>query len=139
MGLWGLFSPSFSREKFSHFSSVFSKFFKKSFCAKISYLYLFQSFWKIKEHQVFENYSFLLHFSINSRVFPKSFSLCFLFKNFIFSHTWGINSKPIFRIFVLWEKLFVIICDHQEIVCDLYDHQVVFSFALCLAKCLPFV
>ena len=35
------------------------------------------------------------------------------------------NLYPIYRILFLWEILFVVYCDHQELFVVYYDHQVV--------------
>ena len=51
-------------------------------------------------------------FSILSRVFPQSFSLSFWFPNPLF-FTLELSCYPIYRIFILWENLFVIEIDHQ--------------------------
>jgi len=75
---------------------------------------------------------FVLFFSYIFRVFPNIFSLRFLFQTLLFLTYLSYQFKSIFMIFVLWENLFVVFQDYQELFLSL-DHQVVtFLSLLCV-------
>ena len=108
MGPWGLFLLRFWRAIFPTFSSVFNKFFQKSFCAKILYLYFcFSKFWKIKENQVFGNSILFFILYIHQEVFSSIFFVV-LFSISLFSHILELSSQ----IYLLD------LCIVRKIVCD---------------------
>ena len=96
------------RAIFFTFSSVFNKVFKRVFVPKFFIFICFQSFRKSKKIKSLE-ILFCFSFYISIKKFFPSIFFVVLFSNLLISHILEpINSNPIFRIFVLWEALFVI-------------------------------
>ena len=128
MGSLGLFLLRFLRAIFSIFSSVFSTNFSKEFLYQNSLsLFIFKVLKNQRKSSFWEFY-FVLHIIYPLRSFYQVFSLLFNFQILCFLTYLSYQLKSSFRIFILWEKLFVIFQDHQERVCDLCDHQVYFIF-----------
>ena len=90
--------------KFFHFLKCFLQVLKTSYSAKNLYLYFVSKILKNQKKISFGIIFLVQNFYILSRVFFK----CFLFQNTLFSHTWAINSIPIYMILFFVRK---IVCD----------------------------
>ena len=100
-------------------------------CQNSLSLFVFNVFGKSKKNYIWE-ICFVLHFTYVSISFSQVFSMCFLFQTLWYLRLELYHLKSIFRIFVLWEKLFVIFQYCQELFVIIWITKLYYSLLCAL-------
>ena len=122
--IWEMFLHKFLEQKFPTFSRVLLQVLKSFIALKIWSLFCFKGLEKSKKN-IDLGYLLCSSFLSNTKLFFQVFFFVLLFPNSLFS-TLELIYYPIYRIFVFVGK---------EVVCGLYDHQVVNPPSLWYLSC----